>query len=346
MNNQPYQPILWLGDRVKILDQNRLPFEESYFETFDYLEVAKAIKSLQVRGAPVIGVAAAYGIALGALSIDYNRQDWQYLLQKVVTTIRETRPTARNLFWVIERMEKIISCERGGDALKQALVNEAMKIAEEEVENSRLVSEIGAELIIDGNTILTHCNTGPLATSGSGTALGAIIQAFRQGKKIKVFVDETRPLFQGARLTVWELLKHNIPFTLITDSMSGYFMKSGSIDLVMVGADRIASNGDTANKIGTYSLAIMARAHAVPFYIAAPTSTIDLKIKTGREIIIEKRPLEEISRIRGTQITLENIAIDNPAFDVTPAKHITAIITERGIIKKPFRSNITNLFKV
>jgi methylthioribose-1-phosphate isomerase len=331
----------WLGDRIRILDQTRLPTEEFYFETADYLEIAAAIKELKVRGAPAIGVAAAFGIALGALSISKEtEQTCRSELNMVIEVIRKTRPTARNLFWAVERMTRIASINNNFNQLQKLLVKEALNIHREAVESSLDVSRNGAVLINDGATILTHCNTGPLATVGYGTALGIIICAFQQGKKIKVLVDETRPLLQGSRLTTWELQKAGIPFTLITDSMAGYFMSRNEVDLLLVGADCITANGDTANKIGTYSIAVLARAHRIPFYVAAPTSTINHSLKSGREINIEERRPDEITKIHGISIAPDNIEVSNPAFDVTPAKYITAIITERGIINKPFKNNI------
>ena len=268
------QPIEWLGDKVRILDQTRLPQKEVYIETADYRVLARAIKKLQVRGAPAIGVAGAYGIALGALVIEAgSKAEFLRRYQRVSQTIAGTRPTARNLFFAVERMERIAHSAKSIAETKVELVNEAVKINELEAEATVKLSEYGARLIDDGFTILTHCNAGPLATTGYGTALGVIIRAHEQGKKIKVFADETRPLLQGARLTVWELQKAGIPVTLITDNMAGYFMSQGKIDCVIVGADRIAANGDTANKIGTYSVAVLAKENGVPFYVAAPTTT-------------------------------------------------------------------------
>lgn len=303
--------------------------------------VAGAIRDLKVRGAPAIGVAGAYGIALGALAIENNSIDvFRSRLREVVRAITITRPTARNLFWAAERMEGTASAYGDVLATKEALVKEAVAIHSEEAEASRRLSELGSGLIPDSCTVLTHCNTGPLATTGFGTAFGVILSAARQGRKVRVLVDETRPLLQGSRLTAWELRKAGIPFTLITDSMAGYFMGKGDVNCVIVGADRIAANGDTANKIGTYSLAVLARAHDVPFYIAAPASTIDVAVKTGQEIVIEERRAEEITHIRGVPISPEGIHVANPAFDVTPQRYITAIITERSIIRRPFARGI------
>jgi methylthioribose-1-phosphate isomerase len=341
------QPIQWLGDKVRILDQTRLPQKEVYIETADYRVLARAIKKLQVRGAPAIGVAGAYGIALGAIGIEADAAaDFVKKYNKVSDVIAATRPTARNLFFAVERMdqalEKALAKKENVAEIKTTLVKEALKINKEEAEGTEKLSKLGADLIKDGFTILTHCNAGPLATTGYGTALGVIIRAHEQGKKIKVFADETRPLLQGARLTVWELQKAGIPVTLITDNMAGYFLHQGKIDCVIVGADRITANGDTANKIGTYSVAVLAKENGVPFYIAAPTTTIDSSLKTGAEIPIEQRKAEEVRYFRGVCIAPE-CEVANPAFDVTPNKYIAAIITERGIIRKPFGVGIKTL---
>ncbi len=336
-----YQPIEWRGDRVKLLDQTRLPQEELYLELTRYQDVASAIKELKVRGAPAIGVAGAYAVALGALGIESgSRGDFMTKLKKVSQAIAATRPTARNLFFAIERMNKIAEAGKRVADIKQALVAEAVTIHGEEAEATRKLSQLGAELIKDGATILTHCNTGPLATTGYGTALGVLIRAKEQGKKIKVLVDETRPLLQGARLTTWELKKAGIPFTLITDSMAGYFMSRGGIDGAIVGADRIAANGDTANKIGTYTVAVLAKEHGIPFYVAAPTTTIDSSLASGEQIPIEQRNQTEVTHIQGVSIAPDGIQAANPAFDVTPARYITAIVTERGIIRPPYGEGI------
>lgn len=337
------QPIEWLGDRVKIIDQTRLPHKEVYIETADYKVVASAIKRLQIRGAPAIGVAGGYGIALGALAIEAgSKADFLKKFAKVSQTIAGTRPTARNLFFAVERMEQAAEDGKTVAQIKTKLVKEAIKIHNEEAEATRKLSQLGASLIKDGFTILTHCNAGPLATTGYGTALGVIIRAHEQGKNIKVFADETRPLLQGARLTVWELQKAGIPVTLITDSMAGYFMSQGKIDCVIVGADRITANGDTANKIGTYSVAVLAKENGVPFYVAAPTTTIDPSLKTGAQIPIEQRKSDEVTHIQGVCV-VPDCEVANPAFDVTPHKYIAAIITERGIMRKPFGAGMRKL---
>jgi methylthioribose-1-phosphate isomerase len=330
------QPLAWLGNRLVVLDQTRLPGEEIYLELTDYRQVAHAINTLQVRGAPAIGVAAGYGIALGALQAKTDDPaEFQKELATVFATLAVTRPTARNLFKAIERMKEVATATGDVFCLKQKLVNEAIAIHEEQREADRRIAGYGAGLIKPDSTILTHCNTGPLATAGYGTALGVIIKAWEQGKVQRVYPTETRPLCQGARLTTWELKQAGVPFTLITDSMAGYVMRTRRVDAVMVGADRIAANGDTANKIGTYTLAVLAKEHGIPFYVAAPTTTIDMLSKTGDDIPIEERGEDEVSCYNGVRITPKGIEVLNPAFDVTPAKYITAIITEKGVLKPP-----------
>ena len=283
-------------------------------------------------------------MALGAIKIiASSKDDFLAKFRQVSQTIAATRPTAKNLFRAVERMEQVVRAGKKVEEIKTALVQEAVKIHTEEAEATKKLSQLGAELIKDGFTILTHCNTGPLATTGYGTALGVIIRAKEQGKKIKVFATETRPLLQGARLTAWELKKADVPFTLITDSMAGYFMSRGGIDCVIVGADRIAANGDTANKIGTYTLAVLAKENGIPFYVTAPTTTIDPSLASGEEIPIEQRSQEEVTHIQGVSIAPEGIQAANPAFDVTPHKYITAIITERGIIREPYGEGIKKL---
>lgn len=338
-------PIEWLGDRIKILDQTRLPLEEVYLETDDYLEVCTAIKQLVVRGAPSIGVAGGYAVALGALKINSDfRDSFKKEYTEISRTVAGTRPTARNLFFAVERMDQVVKTAGTTVEMKQALIDEAVKIHTEEAAATETLSNFGVELIEDRFTILTHCNAGPLATTGYGTALGVIIRAQEQGKKIRVYADETRPLLQGARLTTWELQQAGVPVTLITDSMAGYIMSRGKIDCVITGADRITANGDTANKIGTYTLAVLAKEHSIPFYIAAPFSTIDTLLKTGDEIPIEERNPDEVTRFQGVQTAPDNTMVENPAFDVTPHRYITAIITERGIIREPYEEGIKTLY--
>ena len=340
----PMKAIEWLGDRVKILDQTKLPIKEAYLELSRHQDIASAILELKIRGAPAIGVAVGYGLALGALKIKTGTPgDFRRELKAVSRALAATRPTARNLFRALERMEK--AAEKGEDVkrIKQALINEAIAIHSEEAEATLKLSKLGADLLKDGSTVLTHCNTGPLATAGYGTALGIIRQAFERGKKLKVIATETRPLLQGARITAWELKKLKIPFTLITDSMAGYFMSRGEVDCVIVGADRIALNGDTANKIGTYTLAVLAKEHAIPFYVAAPLTTIDPALKSGDKIPIEQRSPEEVTHIQGVAIAPAGIEAANPTFDVTPHKYITAIITEGGIIRQPLGEGIKRI---
>jgi methylthioribose-1-phosphate isomerase len=332
--------IEWLDDKLRILDQSKLPHEESFIDLVDYHDVALAIREMKVRGAPAIGLAAAYGIALGAQSITgENKGEFLSQLDELMQAFVSTRPTAVNLFRAISRMKGAVI---GYDVsqMKRALVNEAKQIHQEETDATRRLSQLGAELVKDGFTILTHCNTGALATGSYGTALGIIIAAKEQGKKISVFADETRPLLQGARLTTWELEQEGIPVTLITDSMAGYFMNQRKIDCVIVGADRIAANGDVANKIGTYALAVLAQENNIPFYVAAPTSTVDLSLPSGAEIPIEQRDPEEITYILGTRIAPEGTNAANPAFDVTPHNYISAIITEKGIMVEPFSDRL------
>jgi methylthioribose-1-phosphate isomerase len=332
-----FKPLEWRDNKLIILDQTLLPDKEVYLETADYREVARAIKNLTVRGAPAIGVAAAYGFALGALEIQSGNQvEFTLKLEKVSRVLSASRPTARNLFWALERMESVVRSIGSTTQIKKLLLDEALQIHREQLKSDVSLSHYGSAFIADGNTILTHCNTGALATAGYGTALGVIRQAHQEGRQINIIATETRPLLQGARLTAWELKQYGIPFTLITDSMAAYFMRKGKIDLVITGADCIAANGDTANKIGTYALAVLAKEHNIPFYIAAPTSTIDLSLSSGNEIIIEERSPEEVTHIRGVRIAPEHTPVFNPSFDVTPHQYITAIITEKGVIRKPF----------
>jgi len=337
-------PIEWLGDRVRIIDQTRLPGEEVYLELDDYRDLASAIKELKIRGAPAIGIAGAYAVVLGALKINSTARD-EFIKQTngVIDAIGATRPTARNLFFALERMRQVTESKGNPAQIIRELIAEAVKIHEEEFESTRRLSLAGAELIKDGWTVLTHCNAGSLATSGYGTALGVIIAAFEQGKKIKVFADETRPLLQGARLTTWELQKAGIPVTLITDSMAGYFMKKGEVDCVITGADRIAVNGDTANKIGTYTVAVLAKENDVPFYIAAPVSTIDPSLMTGEEIPIEERDSIEVTHVRDVLIAPKGVTAGNPAFDVTPNRYIAGIITEKGVVGPPYTETIKGI---
>ncbi len=335
------KPIEWVSGKVRLLDQTKLPWEEIYLELCDYQEVAQAIKEMQIRGAPAIGVTAAYGLALGAQGIEAKSKD-EFLeeLASITQALAATRPTARNLFWALERMGRVAQAGDDVAGIKDALLTEAQRIDRENEEGDRFIAELGAELIGVGSTILTHCNTGSLATAGYGTALGVIKKAHEQGKKIAVYATETRPLLQGARLTAWELVKAGIPATLISDGMAGHFLRKKAIDCVIVGADRIAANGDVANKIGTYMLAVLARENDVPFYVAAPTSTIDLFTASGDAISIEERSRDEVTHVRGVRITPDGIGVANPSFDVTPHRYIAAIITEKGVVREPYTDGL------
>jgi methylthioribose-1-phosphate isomerase len=327
----------WKDGAVRLLDQSRLPEHVEFIDCRDYQTVATAIRELRVRGAPAIGVTAAMGVALGAQDVD--TVDYDSFVKAVGTMcdhFAATRPTAVNLFWAIERMKQTLVSLRARSVIeiKRALIEESQRILDEDIAMNKAMGRHGASLIQDGHTILTHCNAGALATAGYGTALGVVRAAWEQGKKIRVIADETRPVLQGARLTVWELMQDKIPVTLITDNMAGSLMRQGLIHLCVVGADRIAANGDVANKIGTYSVAVLARAHHIPFYVAAPYSTIDLATPSGDHITIEQRRPEEVTSIfNGPMIAPKGVTVFNPAFDVTPAELITAIITERGIFK-------------
>jgi len=338
--------IFWEDNTVVMIDQNALPQGERYLRCRRYEEVIAAIKDLTIRGAPAIGVAAAMGIALGMLNVfPSSEEELKTAFHKICEQFSRTRPTARNLFWAIERMKKRFAeaLATRPDMVAQALVEEAIRVCEEDIAINKRMGMHGKSLIQDGDNILTHCNAGALATAGCGTALGVIRTAWEEGKKIHVYVDETRPILQGARLTAWELMKENIPATLITDNMAGFLMKQGKINKIIVGADRIAANGDVANKIGTYSLAVLAKEHGIPLYVAAPLSTIDMSIKGGDEISIEERDAGEVTTIRGVKVAPEGIPVYNPAFDVTPNHYITAIITEAGIAVSPYQESLRRL---
>jgi len=337
--------IEWLDGKLRILDQSKLPGEQIFADLDNYHDVVLAIKEMRIRGAPAIGVAGAYGIALGASGIETaNEGEFLAQLQQVMQNFAASRPTAVNLFQAIDRMKKAARGD-GVAEIKNSLINEAKRIHQEEVTATRQLSQLGTELIKDGFTLLTHCNAGPLATAGYGTALGVIKAAKDQGKRVSVFATETRPLLQGARLTTWELMQEGIPVTLVTDSMAGYFMQQGKIDCVIVGADRIAANGDVANKIGTYTLAVLAKENKIPFYVAAPASSIDISLSSGDKIPIEERSPEEVTHIRGIPIAPEGTGAANPAFDVTPHSYITAIITEKGIIRESYGKELLNIAK-
>ena len=342
--------VYWDSGIVKLIDQTRLPHETVIVDCRDYHQVAQAITTMQVRGAPAIGVTAAFGIALGAQhSKSANTVAFLADIDRIAAELRATRPTAVNLFWAIERMRKVAAATAQAtgsvQAVRDALLAEALQMADDDIAINKRMGAFGAELIKDGDSILTHCNTGGLAAVDYGTALGMIRAAWEQSKRIHVFVDETRPFLQGARLTAWELMQLGIPMTLITDSMAGHFMARGKVNLVTVGADRIAANGDTANKIGTYSLSILAKEHGIPFYVVAPTSTVDLSLPSGDAIPIEERDPNEVASIRGIRIAPEGVHAAHPAFDVTPQRYISAIVTENGIARPPFVESLAKLVR-
>lgn len=348
MNSQSFKTIEWKNDKVLMIDQRKLPGEEVYVECATFEEVGECIRKLVIRGAPAIGIAAAMGMALGAADIgnDCSYEDFEERMKAVSEHLALTRPTAVNLFWAIGRMNGLISECRGREVeeIKNLLVTEAINIQKEDLRTCMRIGENGSRLIKENSVVLTHCNAGGLATAGYGTALGVIRSAFSQGKNISVISSETRPVLQGARLTTWELERDGIPVRLITDSMAGHLMSKGIVDSVVVGADRVASNGDTANKIGTYSLSVLAKHHGIPFYVAAPTSTIDAECSSGEGIIIEQREPEEVTHMDGKRISAEVAAI-NPAFDITPAENIECLITEVGLFKKPYTKSLGRLKK-
>ena len=338
----------WTDEGVVMIDQRLLPTEELYPVYQTYQEVAWAIKEMVVRGAPAIGVAAAMGIALGMRDFAGDSpEEFEAHFDRVCHEIGSTRPTAVNLFWAIDRLRHLYGqLKAEGLSLKEIrlrFIAEAKAMHEEDIAANRALGHFGAELIPDGATVLTHCNAGALATAGYGTALGVIRAAVESGKQVAVYADETRPFLQGARLTAWELHRDGIPVTLITDNMAGYFMRRGKIGCVVVGADRIASNGDVANKIGTYSVAVLARENNIPFYVAAPVSTLDLTMESGDEIPIEERNEREVTHIKDVAIAPAGIRIANPAFDVTPNQYVSAIITEKGVARPPFKESLKAL---
>jgi methylthioribose-1-phosphate isomerase len=333
------ETIQWTDEGVVMIDQTRLPREEQYVTCTNYSQVAEAIRSMVIRGAPAIGVAAAMGIALGMQTGTPDEFD------KICETLASTRPTAVNLFWAIDRMRRLYRelAGRPIEEIRARLVGEAQQIRLEDIAINECIGRNGAPLVPDGKTVLTHCNAGALATAGYGTALGVIRSAISAGKKIDVFANETRPFLQGARLTIWELQHDKIPATLITDNMAGHFLKSGRIGCVITGADRIAANGDVANKIGTYSVAVLAKENGVPFYVAAPISTLDLSLAHGDQIPIEQRAAREVTHVQGVPVAPQDTAVENPAFDVTPNRYVTAIITERGVARAPYEESLRKL---
>ena len=332
--------IEWKNDRVILLDQRVLPHKEAYRVCRNYEDVAAAIRDMTVRGAPAIGVAAAMGVALGALKVPEKTFDRQF--ERILLTLGKTRPTAMNLFWALQRMRGVYSAHRsqGVEKVKRALKEEAQKIYQEDVAANKQLGKYGARLLGGARQIMTHCNAGALATAGYGTALGVLRALKESGKQFEVYVNETRPFLQGARLTAWELKKEKIPATLITDNMAGYLMQKGKIDAVVVGCDRVAANGDVANKIGTYTIAVLAKRHGIPFYVAGPTSSIDLDCPSGKAIPIEQRDPKEVSHMFGKPLAPKGMKVFNPAFDVTSHELITAIITEKGVIHPPYQHNI------
>jgi len=334
--------IEWKNDRVVMLDQRLLPHKEVYRVYRDYQRVAEAIRSMVIRGAPAIGVAAAMGVAVGMLKAPAKTFDREF--ERIVAALGKTRPTAVNLFWALQRMRKVYSENRGRgvEAVQRALREEAQRIFQEDIAANKQLGKFGAGLLRNAKHIMTHCNAGALATAGYGTALGVLRALKESGQQFEVLVNETRPFLQGARLTAWELKKEKIPATLITDNMAGYMMQKGKVDAVLVGCDRVAANGDVANKIGTYTLAVLAQRHGICFYVAGPTSSIDINCRSGDDIPIEQRDPKEVSHIFGKPVAPKGISICNPAFDVTAQELITAIITEKGVIHPPYLQNIRN----
>jgi methylthioribose-1-phosphate isomerase len=340
--------LTWTDEGVRFIDQTRLPLEESYVLATDYEQVAEVIVTMVVRGAPAIGVSAAYGIALGAKNTKAKTaQEFAPEFEKICARLAGTRPTAVNLFWAIDRMKalfaKLVSSGASLIQIQGKILAEAHAMYEEDIAACKTMGSFGAELLPEVGGVLTHCNAGALATCGYGTALGVIRAAVERGKRIHVYADETRPFLQGARLTAWELMADGIPTTVICDNMAASLMRAGKIQAVVVGADRIAANGDTANKIGTYNVAILAKEHGIPFYVAAPWSTIDLATPTGQAIPIEERPHREVTHHAGTQLTPNGVGICNPAFDVTPGKYVSAIVTERGVLRAPYSESLREM---
>ncbi len=337
------ETLRWTALGVEMIDQTRLPHVEEFVLCRNYKEVANAIFTMIIRGAPAIGVAAAMGVAIGALQASDANFDAEF--EEICATLAATRPTAVNLFWGIDRMKRLRQSLAGESlsVVRDKLVQEAQNVHAEDIAINKRIGAHGAPLVPDGKTVLTHCNAGALATAGYGTALGVIRAAVEAGKKIDVFADETRPFLQGSRLTVWELQKDGIDTTLITDNMAGHFLRSGRIGCVVVGADRIASNGDVANKIGTYGVAVLAKENGIPFYVAAPISTLDMKIASGEQIPIEERAASEVTAMFGHKIAPEGTKVKNPAFDMTPNRYVTGIITERGVAMAPYEISLKKM---
>jgi methylthioribose-1-phosphate isomerase len=340
------ETLRWSKDHFEMIDQRILPADFKYISYTDAASVADGIRDMVVRGAPAIGCAAAYGVALAALNLqDASSDEFNRGMKDAFEVLAQSRPTAVNLFWAIDRMKSVMSSIQGSSKeIANILLDEAHEIKREDIEVNRAIGKNGAELLDDGARVLTHCNAGALATAGHGTALGVFRSAVEVGKKISVIADETRPFLQGARLTAWEMVQENIPVTLISDNMSGHLMSHGEIDAIVVGTDRVAGNGDVANKIGTYMVAVLAKRHNIPFYVACPLSTIDRSITSGKDIPIEERPKEEVTGYRDCQWAAKGVEVRNPAFDVTPAELVTGIITEKCVIFAPTKAKISKLF--
>jgi methylthioribose-1-phosphate isomerase len=341
------ETLRWNEDHFEMIDQRILPAEFEYISYTTANQVADGIRDMVVRGAPAIGCAAAYGVALAALNLkDTSRDEFANGMEEAFEVLAQSRPTAINLFWAIDRMRKKMNESEGSSKeIANVLLDEAHEIKREDIEINRAMGKNGAELLNDGARVLTHCNAGALATAGHGTALGVFRSAVEAGKKISVIADETRPFLQGARLTAWEMVQENIPVTLISDNMSGHLMSHGEIDAIVVGTDRVAGNGDVANKIGTYMVAVLAQRHNIPFYVACPLSTIDRSINSGKDIPIEERPADEVTGYRDCQWAAKGVKVRNPAFDVTPAELVTGLITERGVVLSPTTDKINQLFE-
>lgn len=344
--NRKVETLRWRDGALEMIDQRVLPARFEYLRYGNADEVAQGIRTMVVRGAPAIGCAAAYGVALQALALrQASRHDFDASLERAFTVLSESRPTAVNLFWGLARMRRVwqMNQQRGVADIADILLQEAHEISAEDVRINRAMGAYGATLLKDGDRVLTHCNAGALATAGHGTALGVIRSAVESGKRISVIADETRPFLQGARLTAWEMVQENIPVTLITDNMAGHLMSHGEVDAVIVGTDRVAANGDVANKIGTYMVAVLARRHGIPFYVACPLSTIDLGVSNGGAIPIEERAAQEVTGFRDCQWAAQGVQVRNPAFDVTPAELVSALITEKGVLRTPNRQNLASL---
>ena len=346
MSENKIETLRWVEDHLEMIDQRILPSDFQYISYNSASAVAEGIRSMVVRGAPAIGCAAAYGVALEALKLqNTNVVEFSKGMENAYEVLAASRPTAVNLFWAIDRMRLRMNKTLGSaKEIADILLLEAHEVLREDIEINRTMGKFGEKLIEDGSRVLTHCNAGALATAGHGTALGVVRSAVEAGKKVSVIADETRPFLQGARLTAWEMVQENIPVTLISDNMSGHLMSHGEVDAIVVGTDRVASNGDVANKIGTYMVAVLAKRHNIPFYVACPLSTIDLSISSGNEIPIEERPIEEVTGYRDFQWATKGISVRNPAFDVTPADLVTAIITEKGVVFAPNSEKIKQLF--